>query len=140
MGTLSSELRPLAAELAGVPRVYADANVPAGLVAAMRHDLGWDVLFVLEDEAIRRARDESHFEHARTFGRTLITLDRDFLDSARFPVDRSPGVVVLVAPDEAALRRLLVRLDRVLRTPVVSPTPLSGRTLELSSTSEWPDA
>ena len=37
------------------PRVYADANIPAGLVAHMRAALGWDVLFVLEDEALRRA-------------------------------------------------------------------------------------
>ena len=48
MGTLSSELAPHAERLSPHPRIYADANVPAGLVAYMRQRLHWDVLFVLE--------------------------------------------------------------------------------------------
>src|SRR6185503_2377264 len=48
MGTLASGLRPIAEELAGAPRVYVDANLPAGAVSAMRRELGWDVLFVIE--------------------------------------------------------------------------------------------
>jgi hypothetical protein len=117
--------------------VYADANVPAGIVSAMRRDLRWDVYFVLEDDAVRRARDESHFERALDFGRTLITLDRDFLDPARFPFANSPGVIVCVAPDERALLRLLARLDRLLRAGLADPLPFRGRTLELTPASEW---
>jgi hypothetical protein len=41
MGTLASELRPIAADLAARPRVYADANLPAGLVDSLRQDLDW---------------------------------------------------------------------------------------------------
>ena len=39
MGTLSSELGPILARTGGAPRVYADANVPLGLVTFMRHRL-----------------------------------------------------------------------------------------------------
>src|SRR5207237_8674042 len=53
MGSLSSELAPHAERLAARPRVYADANVPAGIVAHMRTRLGWDVLFVLEEDDLR---------------------------------------------------------------------------------------
>ena len=130
MGTLAQALQPIAADLAGVPRVYVDANIPAGAVAAMRHDLGWDVLFVLEHDDLRRARDIEHFRLARELGRTLITLDRDFADAGRFPPDQSPGVVVCIASDEAALVRGLRQIDREwLRAEGVAP--LRGRVIEV---------
>ncbi len=50
MGTLSSELAAHAERLSPRPRIYADANVPAGIVTYMREELGWDVLFVIEDD------------------------------------------------------------------------------------------
>ena len=40
MGTLASELRPIAEELSGAPRVYVDANMPAGVVSFMRQGSG----------------------------------------------------------------------------------------------------
>ena len=55
MGTLSSELGAHAQRLAARPRIYADANVPTGLVDYMRTRLAWDVLFVLEEDDLRRA-------------------------------------------------------------------------------------
>lgn len=133
MGTLAQALQPIAAGLAGAPRVYVDANVPAGVVAAMRTDLGWDVLFVLEHDDLRRARDAEHFRLAREFGRTLITLDRDFLDAARFPPAESPGVIICSAPDETRLLRVLRTVDRDwLRGE--TPAPLRGRVIEIA----WP--
>ena len=133
MGTLASELRPIAAELAAAPRVYVDANLPTGVVTFMRQTLRWDVLFVLEDPSIRRAPDRDHFRRARDFGRTLITLDRDFLNDSRFPLAESPGVVVCSAPDEDALKRLLKELDEtVMRVDPVRDLPLRGRKIELA--------
>ena len=85
MGTLSSELAPHADRLSPSPRIYADANVPAGLVTFMRRSLGWDVLFVLEEETLRRAPDLKHYRLAQRLHRTLVTLDRDYLDDRRFP-------------------------------------------------------
>lgn len=138
MGTLASALRPIAEELAGVPRVYVDANVPAGVVAAMRRDLGWDVLFVLEHDDLRRAADAEHFHRARDLGRTLITLDRDFLDDRRFPPDLSPGVAVCSAPDEPGLVGVLRRFDRdTLRAADAPALPLRGRKIALTPEVAW---
>jgi predicted nuclease of predicted toxin-antitoxin system len=133
MGTLASELRPIAAELSANPRVYVDANMPRGVVSFMRQRLSWNVLFVLEDPDWRRASDREHYRRARDLGRTLITLDRDFFDERRFPSEESPGVVVLSAPDEAGLTRLLASLDdTVLRAEPSAAPPLRGRKLEMT--------
>ena len=132
MGTLASGLRPIAEELAGAPRVYVDANLPAGAVAAMRRELGWDVLFVMEHDDLRRAADAEHYRRARDLGRTLITLDRDFLDDRRFPLDESPGVIVMFAPDEQGLVTLLTRIDReMLRSGIGEPISLNGRKIQV---------
>ena len=131
MGTLTSELQPIAADLASAPRVYVDANVPAGAVAFMRHELHWDVLFVLEHDDLRRARDLEHFHRALDFGRTIVTLDRDFCDDRRFPPEHSPGVIVCWAPDEPGLIRVLREIDRTLLRPVTGPLPLRGRKIRL---------
>jgi hypothetical protein len=133
MGTFASELRPIVAELSAAPRVYVDANVPLGVVSAMRDGLSWDVLFVLEHDDLRRAPDAEHFRRARDLGRTLITLDRDFFDDERFPPAASPGVIVCSAPDAACLIRLLKYVDEtVFRQAGTGATPLSGRKIELT--------
>jgi hypothetical protein len=128
--TLTSELRPIAAERSRVPRVYVDANLPCGIVGFMRQSLHWDVLFVLEDADLRRAPDREHFRRALEMGRTLITLDHDFFDEERFPPSDSPGVVVCSAPDEAGLRRLLKTLDQEILAVEPAELPLRGRTLD----------
>ena len=102
MGTLSSELGPHVPRLVEEPRVYADANMPSGVVEYMRITLGWDVLFVLEHDDLRRATDCEHFRLARQLGRTLVTQDRDYNDDRRFPLAESGGVIVVSAPDERA--------------------------------------
>jgi hypothetical protein len=125
-------LRPIAADLAAAPRVYVDANLPLGSVSFMRHDLAWDVLFVLEHEDLRRAPDREHFRLALELGRTLITMDRDFFNDRRFPPEHSPGVVVCSAPNEAALKRLLKHLDEaVLRAEGGAGLPLKGRKVKM---------
>lgn len=114
MGTLSSELAPHAERLSPVPRVYADANVPAGVVAYMRASLGWDVLFVLEADDLRRAPDLTHYRLAHQLRRTLVTLDRDYLDDRRFPPAETGGVLVISAPNHRELEALLRRVHRSL--------------------------
>lgn len=113
-------MRTLATELARQiddvmqPRIYADANLPAGAVAFMRETLGWDVFFVLEHDDLRRARDTEHFRLARQLRRTLLSLDRDYFDGRRFPSSESGGVLVISAPDEECLRLLLTMVHRTL--------------------------
>jgi hypothetical protein len=132
MGTLASELADHAERLSPRPRVYADANVPAGLVAFMRTLLQWDVFFVLEEDDLRRAADVTHYRLAQQLRRTLVTMDRDYLDDRRFPPEEGAGVLVVSAPDEQQLSRLLSRVDRALfRSASDQPQalPLEGRKL-----------
>jgi predicted nuclease of predicted toxin-antitoxin system len=124
MGTLASELSPHAPGIAGQPRVYVDANMPARLVTLMRSLLKWDVLFVMEHDELRRAADTLHFRLASQLRRTLVTLDRDYLDDRKFPPAESPGVLVLTAPNENGLAALLKRLDRDAFRAVADAAPL----------------
>jgi hypothetical protein len=78
----------------------------------MRARLEWDVLFVMEDDGLRRAPDARHYRLAQQLRRTLITLDRDYLDDRRFPPAEGCGVFVINAPDERLLASLLQRIDR----------------------------
>jgi hypothetical protein len=98
----------------------------------MRERLGWDVLFVIEEDSLRRAPDIEHFRLAAQLRRTLVTLDRDYLDDSRFPPEEGSGVLVLSAPHEEQLERLVARVDRVLfRTRM----PLVGRKLHVHT--DW---
>jgi hypothetical protein len=138
MGTLSTELAPHAQRLTPRPRIYADANVPAGLVAYMRTRLDWDVLFVIEDEELRRAPDVKHYHLAQQLQRTLITMDRDYLDDRRFPPGESGGVLVIQAPDERQMTALVTRIDRLLFNEADesrAPLPLIGQKLQVHT--DW---
>lgn len=126
MGTLASELAPHAH--GDAPRIYADANIPSGVVSFMRHRLRWDVFFVLEHDELRRARDIEHYRLARQLARTIVTLDRDYEDDSRFPPAEGAGVIVFMAPDERWLQQLLVRADRDLfRASGAGALPLEAR-------------
>jgi hypothetical protein len=137
MKSLASQLAPVAEHLSGQPRVYADANVPAGVIAFLRGGLHWDVLAVVEHDDLRRLPDRDHFRLAGQLRRTLVTLDRDYLDDRRFPPLGGPGILVLSAPDEAGLAKLLSRLDRAVFRPrrrrrtesAADALPLAGRKL-----------
>lgn len=139
MGTLSSELGAHAERLTARPRIYADANVPAGLVAHMRSHLHWDVLFVLEQDDLRRASDVRHYQLAYQLRRTLVTLDRDYLDDRRFPPGETGGVLVIQAPNEHQLSLLLDRIDRSLfqagEGDEAVALPLAGRKLQVNT--DW---
>ena len=139
MRTLSSELAPHAGRLCPRPRIYADANVPAGLVGHMRLRLGWDVLFVMEEDQLRRAPDRTHYRLAQQLRRTLVTMDRDYLDDRRFPPSEGCGVLVINAPDERLLSALLDRVDRALFHESAGPDervvalPLDGRKMQVNT-------
>jgi len=134
MGTLWSELAPVVDDVAEGPRVYADANVPAGLVSYMRTRLAWDVLFVIEHPDLRRARDIEHFRLARQLRRTLVTMDRDYLDDGEFPPAETAGVLVISAPNERGLQVLMKRADLELFRPEgagLRALPLDGAKLQM---------
>src|SRR6185436_7585980 len=134
MGTEETALAPLTEHVTPRPRIYADANVPAGLVEYMRVRLHWDVLFVLEEDGLRRAPDVKHFRLAHQLRRTLVTMDRDYLDDRRFPPEEGCGVLVFNAPNERELIGLLKRIDRVLFQPTddgEALLPLEARKLQV---------
>jgi hypothetical protein len=138
VGTLASELAPHADRISPRPRIYADANVPARLVTHMRQVLDWDVLFVIEEPDLRRASDVTHYRLAQQLRRTLITLDRDYLDDRRFPPAESSGVLVISAPDDRQFMALVSRIDRVLfdpADPARPALPVEGRKLQLHT--DW---
>jgi Domain of unknown function (DUF5615) len=134
MGTLATALGEFADQLTEAPRVYVDANLPAGLVRFMRVRLKWDVLFVVEEDELRRAADIEHFRLAWQLRRTLLTLDRDYLDDTRFPAAEGGGLVVLSAPHEAQFERLLKQIDRAFFQNG-SHMPLAGRKLHVHA--DW---
>jgi hypothetical protein len=104
----------------------------------MRHRLHWDVLFVLEEDELRRAPDIRHYRLAHDLRRTLVTMDRDYLDDRRFPPGETSGVLVLHAPDELQLTKLVERIDRSLFHPDpegAAVLPVDGRKLHLHS--DW---
>ena len=143
MDTLASRLGGIIEGLTDAPRVYCDANLPAGLVRFMRERLRWDVFFVMEEDDLRRASDIEHFRMAAQLRRTLLTLDNDYLDDVRFPPREGSGVIVLSAPHEEQFERLLKRVDRVLfhptegavKTVEATRMPLLGRKLHVHS--DW---
>ena len=136
MGTLSSELAPHAERLTLRPRIYADANVPSGLVTYMRTRLRWDVLFVLEEDQLRRAPDLKHYRLACQLRRTLVTLDRDYLDDRRFPPEEGAGVLIISAPDERQFLALLDRVDEaIFHVDGSAVLPLAGRKLHVHT--DW---
>ena len=97
----------------------------------MRARLGWDVLFVIEQPDLRRARDAEHFRLARQLRRTLVTCDRDYLDDRRYPPAESAGVLVIAAPDARAFEGCWP--DSTPACSVTIPAALDGRKLHAHS-------
>ena len=143
MDTLASRLGAIIDSVTDAPRVYCDANLPAGLIRFMRERLRWDVFFVMEEDDLRRASDIEHFRMAAQLRRTLLTLDKDYLNDVRFPPAEGGGILVLSAPHQEQFERLLKQVDRVLFRPSgdtrpgadASRMPLLGRKLHVHT--DW---
>jgi predicted nuclease of predicted toxin-antitoxin system len=58
---------------------------PAWRRRFMREKLAGTSVRPRPPDDLRRARDIEHFRLARQLGRTLVTLDRDYLDDRLFP-------------------------------------------------------
>ena len=96
------------------------------------------VAFFPEGLKSRRAPDQKHYQLAQQLRRTLVTMDRDYLDDRRFPPDQGAGVLVFNAPDERQSTLLLSRVDRVLFHRSDDPAgvlPLEGRKLHVQT--DW---
>ena len=123
MGTLSTELAPHVERLAN-PRVYADANVPAGIVTFMRERLQWDVLAVIEHDDLRRARRHaplrprapaaSHARHDRSRlpGRPPLSACTQPRRAGRLGPERAPARAHAAACRRRAVPANVVRTRR----------------------------
>jgi hypothetical protein len=70
--------------------------------------------------------------------RTLVTLDRDYLDDRRFPPEEGAGVLVINAPDERELSALLARVDRsMFQRDAADPLPLPLEHRKLHINTDW---
>ena len=71
---------------------------------------GHDVMTVRE-QLLSGATDETLFDICSREGRILITLDRDFGQTLRFPPSKSAGIVVLDPGPRATARAIAERLS-----------------------------
>jgi hypothetical protein len=76
-------------------------------------EAGHDVLTV-RDQRLQGASDETLFDVYGNESRVLITLDRDFGQTLRFPPHRSAGIVVLDPGPRATARAIAERLKEFL--------------------------
>jgi hypothetical protein len=79
-----------------------------------------------------------HYQLAQQLRRTLVTMDRDYLDDRRFPPAEGGGVLVINAPNERELSALLERVDRQLFSNGDGEgvaLPLAGQKLQLNT--DW---
>lgn len=77
-------------------RLYADNNIEKEIVEHLREHTDMDVLWVCDDPKLRREQDDSfQYQKARELERYLITHDEDFLNDTQFPLQRSPGIIVI---------------------------------------------
>ena len=75
-------------------RVLADHDVPTDVVQALRRQ-GLHVQRAYE-AGLDRSPDDALFEYAQKTAQVLLTFDQDFGNIARFPPERSAGIVLVM--------------------------------------------
>ena len=110
MGTLFAELAARAGAPTG-PRIYADANVPAGIIAFMRKTLQIG-------HAVHRTRRFAACAGPTAFRAGQATRAHagdagcaEYLDDRMYPPGKTSGLIVLYAPTEQLLTRTLQQID-----------------------------
>lgn len=95
-----------------LPRAKLDENLGRRGADLLRAS-GWDIDTVSAQD-LSGADDRTVIEVCRAEGRVLVSLDKDFANTLRFPPRRFAGIVVLRLPEplrreviEDALRRLI---------------------------------
>ena len=93
-------------------KIKLDENIGrrgVGLLRARGHDV-----MTVWDQNLRGVSDEVLFNVCVAEGRALITLDRDFGQTLRFPPEESAGIVVLDLGNRATVPAILERLTAFL--------------------------
>jgi predicted nuclease of predicted toxin-antitoxin system len=80
-------------------KLCADASIPKPFVDELR-DASISIRTALEDGVNRKA-DQAILSWARRLKRVLVTLDRDFWNDQKFPLQKTPGSIFIdVSPDK----------------------------------------
>lgn len=80
-------------------KLYADANIPKPVIDELRA-AGLAVDSATES-GLDSHPDENILQRARRLGRVILTMDRDFWDDRKHPLQKSPGIIFIdVAPDQ----------------------------------------
>src|ERR671928_49081 len=66
------------------------------------------------DVGLRGRSDEEVYRYAQAQQLTIITADKDFANSLRFPPGTHQGIIVLRVPDEQPTQAVLQELQRTL--------------------------
>ena len=100
-------------------KIKVDENIGRGGVELLRR-ADHDVMTVYQ-QGLSGASDEVVFEACAGERRTLLTLDRDFGQTPRFPPKQAAGLVILELGGPASVTLLLDRLRDFLALAAVRP-------------------
>jgi predicted nuclease of predicted toxin-antitoxin system len=93
-------------------KIKLDENLGSLGIALLTAD-GHDVSTVA-DQQMGGAKDERIYEACRDEGRVLVTLDRDFGQTIRFPPEVTAGIVVLECKGRLSPTMILARLAELV--------------------------
>ena len=92
--------------------------------ASLLRSSGWDVETVVSQQ-LCSADDRTIIDVCQREDRTLISLDKDFSNTLRFPPARYSGIVVLRLPEPLTLATIVEALQRVVQ--LCSHLPVRGK-------------
>jgi predicted nuclease of predicted toxin-antitoxin system len=81
-----------------------------GLLGKSLLEAGGHDVMTVADQQMSGAEDDRLYEQCRSEGRVLVTLDHDFGQTIRFPLEASPGVVVLECKGRVSPSMILARV------------------------------
>jgi hypothetical protein len=104
-GALMSRQKPV--YLRQKPILYFDENFPQPIVEPVRESRQVRKYFELlsvYDFDNQRKDDEFQLAFCKVRGFVLVTLDKDFMDDRKYPIQKLPGIVVIAAPKNQGQR------------------------------------
>lgn len=80
-------------------KLCADANIPKPVIDELR--AAGLVIDSVTESGLGRHPDENILQRARELGQVILTMDRDFWNDGKHPLQKSPGIIFIdIAPDQ----------------------------------------
>jgi len=115
-------------------RLYADENIEKDIVEALRK-AKIDVLWVVEEKSLRKQKDDFfHYKKSNQLGRFFLTKDEEFWPDRKYPLHKSPGVIIISSQDKDIGALLIILLRKLISqyNPAQEPIRLEGIKIRLS--------